>query len=49
MTKLKENLHVQNPSHGIVDTEITTEEILKVFLCISVVKNVVTYDSVYNS
>jgi hypothetical protein len=37
--KRKENLHIHDTGHGTVNTRIATNEIPKVFLCISAVKN----------
>jgi hypothetical protein len=42
----KINLHIHSTSHGTLDTKIKPKEIPKIFLHISVVKNVVTYDNV---
>jgi hypothetical protein len=44
--KLKKDPNVHNTSHVTVNTKTTTKDIPKVSLCISIVKNVVTYDNI---
>jgi hypothetical protein len=45
-TVILENLHVRNTSRGKVNAKVVRKKIPKIFLCISVVKNVVTCHNV---